>query len=598
MERDRELFLKLRAKKIIAVIGGAALVVLLASAFDAITAWGKVHPGVLVEGVDIGGMSKSDARELLERTIGDRLNKPIIFTYKSKVWKVSTKKIGLKVNYERTVDEAYSVGRKGGIFESIGERAAAWLGAKRIGAAIMIDETATLMALEPIENEIGQKASDALVRFEGLIPRIVSAKSGYGIDRPKAIADVKKAAVDMIDRKVSLKLVPVKPDITDEQAAKAAREAARIVSEPLVLAYGEMKWTLKPENLVEMVTFKKEPEGEGHSFRAGLDKSAFAAKVSEMTAEVNVELKDARFEIFGDTVSVIPGKNGRKIDVESAYESAVKALANGERKLYMSVVEVEPELTTEEAKSYGIEKKLASYTTYYNPSAAARVSNIHLIADAIDGAIVAPGEIFSVNERVGPRTADKGYKEAPVIINGRLEPGIGGGICQAVTTLFDAVFFAGLDIVERSNHAFYISRYPAGLDATVSYGSLDLKFKNDTGYHILIKFWYTADSVTAAIYGKDGLGTEVIYSTTPFTNYRGFTTTVIEDPELPKGTRIVEQEGVMGRDITAYRTVKRNGKVVHQDEFFSRYDPEPAIVRIGTKEVPQPTTASTETAAN
>lgn len=594
----RDFLAKLKAKRIVAMVGGAALSVLLLSAFDAIVSWGKVHPGTVAGGVDIGGMAKRDAEKVLERNLEVRLNEPVLLTYKGKSWKVNPKDIGFKLNYKRTVDWAYLVGRKDGIIGSIGDRIVAWVGGREIKLAFSIDETATLAALDSIEKNVGEKARDAAVTFDGLTPRIMKAKPGRGIDRSKAVADVKRALIDRNYRKVSLRLVTVRPEINDEQAADAAREAARIVAEPLVLAYGETKWTLLPENLAAMVAFEKEKRASAYSYRAALDKAKFITKVSELTAEVSEEPRDARFEISGDTVSVVPGKSGRKINAEEAYELAEKALANDERKVYMSMIEVEPQLTTEKAKSYGIEKKLASYTTYYNPSAAARVSNIHLIADAIDGAIVAPGETFSVNERVGPRTSDKGYKEAPVIINGRLEPGIGGGICQAVTTLFDAVFFAGLEIVERSNHAFYISRYPAGLDATVSYGSLDLKFKNDTGYHILIKFWYTSDSVTAAIYGKEGLGTEVSYSTTPFTNYRGFTTTVIEDPELPKGARVVEQDGVMGRDITAYRTVKRNGKVIHQDKFFSRYDPEPAIVRIGTKEALQPTSASTETASN
>jgi vancomycin resistance protein YoaR len=242
----------------------------------------------------------------------------------------------------------------------------------------------------------------------------------------------------------------------------------------------------------------------------------------------------------------------------------------------------------------GIKQRVSTFTTDYNPAQTSRVSNIHLLADALDGAIVPPDGIFSFNERIGPRTAEKGYQEAPTIVQGELTMTVGGGVCQVGTTIFNAIFFGGYPIVERHNHSFYISHYPAGRDATVSYGSLDFRFKNNTSAYILIKAWYSASTLTISLYSTD-FGNNVSYTTSEFSNYVAFPIKYIDDPALPKGTQVVEDEGVDGRDVTVFRTVKRGGVVILQDKFFSRYKPKKATIRNGTAEVPPPTAETTPT---
>ncbi len=148
----------------------------------------------------------------------------------------------------------------------------------------------------------------------------------------------------------------------------------------------------------------------------------------------------------------------------------------------------------------GITGLVAGYTTTYggDPN---RLHNVRLVAQLIDGALVAPGARFSFNGTTGERTAEKGFEEAPVIINGELQTGLGGGICQVSTTVFNAAYEAGLPIDERTNHALYISHYPLGRDATVNYPDLDLKFTNDTDHWLLLRTFVGASELTVNLYG-------------------------------------------------------------------------------------------------
>ncbi|MGH9198614.1 MAG: VanW family protein, partial [Acidimicrobiia bacterium] len=189
---------------------------------------------------------------------------------------------------------------------------------------------------------------------------------------------------------------------------------------------------------------------------------------------------------------------------------------------------------------------------------------------------------------------ENGYQEAQVIVNGELVPGIGGGVCQVGTTLFNAAFFAGLPIVERSNHSLHISKYPLGRDATVNYGHQDLKFRNDTPYGFLLKAFVTSKALTLSVYSTK-LGRTVEYTTSERRNTKPPPTQYVDDPTLPAGQEVVQEEGSAGFDVTVTRTVREGENVLHQGTFVSKYRPWKRIVRKGTgppAASPQPSPAA------
>jgi vancomycin resistance protein YoaR len=210
------------------------------------------------------------------------------------------------------------------------------------------------------------------------------------------------------------------------------------------------------------------------------------------------------------------------------------------------------------------------------------------VAQLIDKTLVAPGATFSFNAATGERTADKGFLEAPVIINGELQNGLGGGVCQVSTTVFNAAYEAGLPILERTNHALYISHYPQGRDATVNYPDLDLRFRNDTGNWMLLRTWVGDSSLTVALYGRP-TGRRVESDVQPLVETGAPGVKEIEDPSLYVGERVVEESGEPSRATSVRRRVyNRQGRLIDDSTWSSSYRSEPEVVRVGTKPRPQP----------
>jgi hypothetical protein len=231
----------------------------------------------------------------------------------------------------------------------------------------------------------------------------------------------------------------------------------------------------------------------------------------------------------------------------------------------------------------GIASVVSSYTTTYGGTPG-RLNNVQLVAKLIDGTLIAPGQTFSFNGTTGERTAAKGFQEAPVIINGELQNGLGGGICQVSTTVFNAAFEAGLPITARTNHALYISHYPLGRDATVNYPDLDLKFANDTSHWLLLRTFVGAGSLTVNLYGTP-VNRRVESTTDPLVETGPVPVKETDDPTLAKGKRVTDEFGSPPRQTSVHRLVyDQSGKLLYDNTWRSFYVGEPSLVRVGTKE--------------
>jgi vancomycin resistance protein YoaR len=319
------------------------------------------------------------------------------------------------------------------------------------------------------------------------------------------------------------------------------------------------------------------------------DRERVQATIDRITAPIVKPAIDARFAVDGDLVRIIPSKTGLAADSKAAYDLIARQIFSptGPRTVSLGLHSVQPKLTTAGAKGLGIRQRISSYTTEYSSGNPQRVNNIHLLAKSLNNTLIAPGDEFSFNKIIGPRTAAKGYQEAPVIMNGKLVPALGGGICQVGTTIFNTVFFSGLPVTQRTNHSFYISHYPDGRDATVSWDGPDFRFKNETSAWLLIKTFWGSEYITISLYGTSP-GYTVTYKTGSWRNQVAFPVSTIGDPTMYEGVLVVEDVGVAGHDVTVTRTVTKKGKVVRQDEFASYYRPKEQVVRKGTKKKPAP----------
>ena len=220
-------------------------------------------------------------------------------------------------------------------------------------------------------------------------------------------------------------------------------------------------------------------------------------------------------------------------------------------------------------------------------SSSNRIHNVHLMADFIDGTVIQPGEVFSFNDVVGPRTAERGFLEGQEIIGSLVLPSIGGGVCQTATTLFNDAFELGLPILERTNHNLYLSHYPLGRDATVSWGGPDFRFRNDLKHGILIKASYTDATLTFTFYGTSE-HRRVVSHTGPQVNWTQPELNYAVDPNAPRGSvQVVPGTGELGFDVTVVARVYRaNGKLLRHNIFKSHYIPDSPTAVYGPGKTP------------
>ncbi|MGH3015464.1 MAG: VanW family protein, partial [Gaiellaceae bacterium] len=248
------------------------------------------------------------------------------------------------------------------------------------------------------------------------------------------------------------------------------------------------------------------------------------------------------------------------------------------------VTEARPALTTREARALGVRRELAGYATLYSGTAD-RITNLQRGIELLDGARIAPGAVWSFNEHVGPRTEERGFRSAPIIINGEYEEGVGGGVSQIATTVFNAAWESGIKIAERTAHALYISRYPTGRDATVNYPDVDLKLRNDTGRWLVIKASYDESGILVRLLGG-GRERQVESVEGPLEVTGRPRTQRIPDPSMFVGQRLVVDYGEPSRAVTVERIVYQGGEVLYDETWTTSYRYEKKIVRVGTK--PQP----------
>ena len=294
--------------------------------------------------------------------------------------------------------------------------------------------------------------------------------------------------------------------------------------------------------------------------------------------EIYKEPQDAY--ISKSPLLVHPHVNG--IDFAITIEEA-QNLLNEEKEEYTIPLKITiPDKTTNDLGEEAFPQKLANYTTKYSMSNANRENNIQLSVEKIHGTVILPGEIFSYNKIVGERTISEGYKSAAVYSGGKVEEGIGGGICQTSSTLYNAVLAANLEIVERSNHHFLTSYVPAGRDATVSWGTIDFQFKNTRKYPIKIVASAVNGTVNISLMGiKEEEEYEVIIQSKIITDIP-YTTQYEETDLLDVGEEHISQTGANGCKSETYKILKKDGQIISQTLLSKdTYNALPQIIQKG-----------------
>ncbi|GAB6274681.1 MAG: VanW family protein [Peptococcaceae bacterium] len=317
-----------------------------------------------------------------------------------------------------------------------------------------------------------------------------------------------------------------------------------------------------------------------------LNKEKFNRILDKITKEVGFLPQDAAFRVLNnDTILIIPAREGLGVNKQQVYHNLLSSLNKKEKELIinLSLAPLRPKRTTQEVEAMGLKGLLSAYTTFFEASSYDRAYNIRVAAGALDGLTVPPGQEFSFNKVVGPRSSEAGYKDARIIFNNQFVTGPGGGVCQVSTTLYNVVLLANLEIITRTSHSLPVTYVPLGRDATVVYEAIDLRFRNNTESYILIKSFVTGGSLTFKIYGNTDYKVPVKINTVI---KKVFEPKIVyeADPNLKKGEEVIKQKGLRGYQVTAERVVTEDGQIKRKPLPGSLYRPLKQIVAVGTKE--------------
>ncbi|MCJ7796808.1 MAG: VanW family protein [Thermoleophilia bacterium] len=555
--------------------------------YDLLASHGKVHPGVRSWGVDLGGLEPAAAREALEVAAARALVRPLRVSAADVAVSLIPSSAGVTLDAAETVRRAEAAADGGQWWDDATRRVRLWWSGDAVQPALVVsDRAAWDRAADEVALAFEQLPRDARLILTDDGPKVVAGDDGAVVDR-KALEAAVLAAVAGSSAGLDAPVGSVAPRATTEQAAQSMGAARQAFSADVELAYQGSSYRVTSADLVHMAAVDPDGVSAGHPLT--FDTPQARALLEQRLASVEHPPVDAVIRPTDDRkgFTVVPSSDGTLVEWDGLLAALGRAaMSRDQRYVPIPTRPAHPKLTTLDAEQLGLRREIASFTTYFSAGNAARVNNIRQVASILDGTIVRPGETFSFNQSVGPRTKAAGFDEAPVIRDGVLTPGVGGGICQVSTTLFNAAFFAGLPVVERRPHSFFIDHYPVGRDATVSYGAVDLKFRNDSDNVLLVSVTATDRSVRVSL-AAPRWDRKVTYSTAPFHDVVPPSSSEqkprrLRDPALAAGQTSAVEAGVAGRNVEVTRTVTRaDGTRLFTDTFQSVYAPTDYVVRVG-----------------
>jgi vancomycin resistance protein YoaR len=556
------------------VVAGA--VVVLASALGGTAAYayaGDVPRGTTVLGIDIGAMSRQQAEATLEAGLAQRaevLAAPVdvrIGEGEPPVTaQVQPQEVGLTVDVSATVAKAATARHP----------IPALFGSEVVSPVVRVDPQRLDEALRDAAGKVGEAMTMPEIRFEGTEPVPVYPEPGLGLD-PEVSAQAlaagwppaEPAGQWLAPAAILVPLVEIDPVTTAADVDRLLEElAGPAVAAPVEVTTPDATFTVSPEAVAKSLRLNADEHGE---IIPKVDRKALRKALADQLSQVETQPVDARFSLDSGEPRVLASSAGMLVDTEALAGELLAVLPEpAPRTVAASMTEVEAEVTEASLEELGIVERVSTFATYFDGGLGEpRSQNIVRVAELVDAAVVQPGEVFSLNDFTGPRGYAEGFVDAPVIVGGKLVPGVGGGISQFTTTLFNAAFYAGLEDVDHTPHSYWYSRYPSVIEATIFYPYLDMQFRNDTEYGVLIDTSYDSGSITVSMWSTRVWG-EV---TAEWGARRDVVTPKVE--YLKPGPDCIATAGRDGFTQDAWRIFYRDGIEVKREKFSWRYDAEP-----------------------
>ncbi|MBA2615004.1 MAG: VanW family protein [Actinobacteria bacterium] len=542
----------------------------------------EIAAGVRVAGVNVAGLTPEEAAAALGKQSARYAGRDVVFIADGERFPLSPKDLDAHVNWDAVAAEAQSRGNWPMPFRGI-RRVGVRLFGVEVTPAAELYEPRFDYELERMAKALDTPGRNAAIVLEGLETKIEPHREGKTLDRSGAKQLIARALAGFDRASVALPVAIGPPAVTSDDLEPVLAQARTALSAPVRFGWKDAHWTVQPKELAELLQLPAN----------GRTKLAVGGRAAEryfgvLSRAVNRIPQEASFAITTEgRVRVVPSASGRKLDEEASGKALLTGALSADRREAELVVRLaEPRLNTQRARGMKVTDVLASYTSPYSGTAD-RITNLQLAARLIDGTTLAPGQEFSINRVVGPRTTKRGFKPAPTIIEGEYKDAPGGGVSQIATTVFNAAWEAGIKITSRTAHSLYISRYPLGRDATVNYPDVDLRFENDTDNWMVVRAQSGGDGITISLLGAP-TGRRVVSEPGELRVTGPPETETVPDPTLYAGEEVVEDAGEPSRAIAVKRIVYVNGKVLYSETWYTSYQSEPKIVREGTIPLPDP----------
>ncbi|MEV4658863.1 VanW family protein [Micromonospora sp. NPDC049301] len=525
---------------------------------------GDVPRGTSVLGAELGGRSRTDAHRELRAELDRRaatLAAPLRVTVGGRTAEINPTDVGLGVDVAATVAAAA---------EADAHPVSRLVGSRTVDPVVTVDVDRLDAALRKVLGDQARPMTVPAITYKGTTPKVTQPKPGLAFD-PQRSADAVRAGW-LAGTPVTVPLVESQPATTVEELDRLVAElAGPAVAAPVTLRTDKGSVTIPPTAIAKGLRFTADKAGK---LTPTVDVKRLRSALGDDLNAIEVPPKDATMTIAGGRPKVTEGRPGQQLDTATLGRDLLAVLPKPDgREVTGELKSTPPEVTAEKLAGLGIKERVSTFTTRFTGGmASSRSQNIATIAREVDGTIVLPGKTFSLNGHTGERGYAQGYRDAPVILDGKLVPGVGGGTSQFTTTLFNATYYAGMEDVEHKPHSYWFDRYPAVIESTIFWPNLDFKFRNNTQYGLLIDTSYTSSTITVSIWSTK------IYDSvkTEYGPRRNITTPKLI--HLEPGPTCIPSNGINGFTQDAFRVIKKGGVVVKREKFTWRYDAEPRYV--------------------
>ena len=526
-----------------------------------------VPPNAKLLGIEIGTKLPPNVYQEVNVAIRDKVDDPIDIKTPQGLFRFTPQEIGLTLDLPQTVKD---INKNPFVFlRSV-------VFATEIKPQINIDEVAFKQTLASVVQKNTKSPINATLTTKDGRVITTQASSGTEIDWEKTTQSLKRAWLyEGRSAEVVISFIP--PELNDEDINKVRTNLAELaVSAPITLEIGERKVTISPAVIGTALNFVPVKE----KLESRFDEKVIIDEISRLIPNIQSTATDAKFDFIGNRIVVVPAQEGIKFEpgqLDAALSPAFRQRNN--RTVNLDSAVVKPVVSTESLEALGIKEQLSSFRQGFD-YLPYREINVGQAAKYMDGKILKPGEIFSMNETIKERTTKNGYVKGIYIgEGGRFDFGLGGGVSIITSATWNAAFYAGLERIEQRAHSVHIARYPAGLEATVSWPRLDLKFRNNTNNNILIKALPERDGITISMYGTKIYDRVTSRFGEPYALNNNIDRVISYDPNC------LEQEASPGFRINVTREFWKDNAIVETENLLTSYRPSDSIICLKEGEV-------------